>query len=69
MQANPNAQDRQKGRHAALPTQNASNYREANTGDHRDGRKCAQGKHDDFVFRTLVHIKLHSFGAKRLNGS
>ena len=40
---------------------NASNYREANTGDHRDGRKCAQGKHDDFVFRTLVHIKLHSF--------
>jgi hypothetical protein len=47
---------------------NASHDREANSGDHRDGRKCAQGKHDDFVFRTPVHIKLHLFGEKRLNG-
>ena len=57
----------QKGCHPALPSQNASNNRQADTGDHRDGRKSAQGKHDDFVFCTTVHIKLRSFGAKRPN--
>lgn len=51
-----------------LPGQNACYDRKPDTRDHWDGSKGAQREHDDFVFCTVVHRKLHSFGTQRLNG-
>ena len=51
----------------ALPGQDTSYDRKADTCDNRKSRKCAQREDDDFVFRILVHLELHSFRGQRLN--
>jgi hypothetical protein len=46
-----------------LPREKSSHHGKADAGDDRDGCECAKCQHHNFVFRFLIHVELHLFGA------